>query len=214
MRLIYGALSALVLTVCTAAFGASASADGAPSSRDLAPEQLRIWADARAGTGEPVYWIGEGEVYAYPSGEQLFGIIGFDASTVIWPDEPSGTVLHLTRKVFTYTDLETGEILTEYNGQAVEPVAFPYQLFTYRFENGKIYSTAEYGTAPEIHKTKSKNGMRVRSMGADTLLVNAAVFLNLPLASGKKLRAWESYDFFLHAGGARRRTPSTELGEL
>ena len=75
------------------------------------PEALKAWVDARAGTGEAVHWISEGGVYAYPSGELLFGMIGFDSSTVIWPEEPGEKVVHLTRKTFTYTDPETGEVL-------------------------------------------------------------------------------------------------------
>ena len=84
MRLIYSLLSVLALTVCTTVYGASESGAGAaPSARDQAPEISRKWMDARAGTGTPVYWIDEGDIYASPSGEKLFGIMGFDASTVI-----------------------------------------------------------------------------------------------------------------------------------
>jgi hypothetical protein len=154
--------------------------------------------DARAGTGSPVHWIADGGVYAYPSGEKLFGMIGFDSSTVIWPEEPGGEVLHLTRKTFAYTDAETGEILTEYRGNPVEPIAYPYQLISYRMVDGKIYGDVEQGVGERIQKIKSTEGMRVGTLGSDTMTVTAAVFLDFPLPNGEQYQAWENYDFFIH----------------
>ena len=76
----------LLLAACAAIFVPSAPEAGAesPTSREAAPEVLRTWVDARAGTGAPVFWLAEGGVYAYPSGEKLLGMIGFDASTAIY----------------------------------------------------------------------------------------------------------------------------------
>lgn len=170
-------------------------------SRLSAPEELKIWVDARAGTGETVHWIAEGGVYAYPSGKKLFGMVGFDSSTVIWPDEPGADVIHLTRKTFAYTDADTGEILTEYGGQAVEPIAFPYQVITYRMEGSGIYTDVEQGVAPHVQKIKSKDSMRVRWLGEDTMAVSVSVFLDIPLPDGSQYQAWENYDFFLHKSG-------------
>ena len=179
-----------------------AFADGhdTAAAREQAPEELRVWVDARAGTGEPVHWLAEGGVYAYPSGEKLFGMIGFDSSTVIWPDQPGGEVMHLTRKTFAYTDPETGEVITEHNGKPVEPIAYPYQLITYRFENGKIYGDVEQGAGERVQKIKSEDGMRVRSMGSSTTAVTASVFPDFPLPGGRRYEAWENYDFFIHDG--------------
>lgn len=174
----------------------------ASSSRLDAPEALRAWVDARAGTGEPVHWIAEGGVYAYPSGEKLFGMIGFDSSTVIWPEESGGAVIHLTRKTFAYTDRDTGEVLTEYNGQTVEPIAYPYQLITYRMADGKIYGDVEQGVAPRIQKIKSKDGMTIHMIGKDTMAVTASVFMDFPLPDGGQYEAWENYDFFIHTSGS------------
>lgn len=170
------------------------------SSRDLAPKELRTWVDARAGTGTPVHWIAEGSVFAYPSGKKLFGLIGFDSSRVIWPDDPDGEIIHLTRKTFAYTDPETGKILKEFNGQPVEPIAYPYQLIRYRMENGIIFGDVEQGTAPNIQEVKSRDGLRVRWIGTDTLAVTAPVFIDVPLSGDGRLEAWENYDFFLHSG--------------
>jgi len=126
----------------------------------------------------------------------LFGMIGFDSSTVIWPEDPNEPVIHLTRKTFTYTDAETGEILTEHNGNAVDPIAYPYQIISYRIEDGVIYGDVEQGVEPDVRTIKAQNGMTTRTLGNDTLFVNAAVFLDFPLPNGNQYEAWENYDFF------------------
>jgi len=169
----------------------------APSFAD--DDLLKIWVDARAGTGETVHWLAEGAVYAYPSGEKLFGMVGFDSSTVIWPEEPGDEVVHLTRKTFAYTDPVTGDILTDYQGNKVEPIAYPYQVIRYRLDDGLIYGDVEQGVAPRIQQVKAKEGVRSRRMGEDTWIFTAAVFLDFPLPNGGQYQAWENYDFFIHS---------------
>jgi len=175
-----------------------AASSFAESTREAAPKELRDWVDARAGTGEPVHWIAEGGVYAYPSGEKLFGMVGFDSSTVIWPDNPDEAVTHLTRKTFAYTDPISGEILHEHNGQKVEPIAYPYQMISYRMADGKIYGDVEQGVGERVQKIKSTDGMRLGTLGNNTMTVTAAVFLDFPLPNGNQYQAWENYDFFIH----------------
>ncbi|RKR15210.1 uncharacterized protein DUF1838 [Maribacter vaceletii] len=162
-----------------------------------APEPLKTWVNARAGTGKPVHWIAEGSVYEYPSGKKLFGMIGFDSSTIIWPEEENGKITHLTRKTFAYTDPETGEVITEYNGNKVEPIAYPYQMITYRLENNKIFGDVEQGVGERVQQIKAKEGIPYRKMG-NTFVYNASVFLDFPLPSGTQYQAWENYDFFIH----------------
>lgn len=171
------------------------------ASYESAPEVLKVWVDGRAGTGEAVHWIADGGVYAYPSGEKLFGMIGFDSSTSIWPDEKDGDVIHLTRKTFAYTDAETGEVIKEYNGNKVEPIAYPYQMITYRFENDRIYGDVEQGVGDRVQTIKAEDGIPYRKLGS-TYIYNAAVFLDFPLPSGGQYQAWENYDFFFHPEGS------------
>ena len=192
-------IPALLLGACAVVLAPSGAAGELPASRAAAPEVLRTWVDARAGTGAPVHWVSEGGVYDYPSGEKLLGMIGFDSSTVIWPDDPDGTVIHLTRKTYTYTDPVTGEILTEYKGRPVEPIAYPYQLIRYRMKDGRIYGEVEQGVGDRIQRIKSRNGMQVRKLGRGTTAVTASVFLDYPMAGGSRYQAWENYDFFLHS---------------
>ena len=148
-----------------------------------------------------MHWIADGIVFEYPSGKKLFGMVGFDSSRVIWPTKQGDPIIHLTRKTFAYTDPETGEILKEYNGKPVTPIAYPYQLITYRQENGKIFADVEQGQGKAIQNIKSKDGMAMRWMGRDTMAVTAAVWLDFDLPNGERYEAWENYDFFLHKDG-------------
>lgn len=166
-----------------------------------APDALRTWVTARAGTGEAVHWVSEGGVYAYPSGEKLFGMIGFDSSTVIWPEDADGKIIHLTRKTFAYTDKDTGEVLTEYKGETVVPIAYPYQMITYRLEDEKIYGDVEQGVGDKVRVIEAKSGIPYRKMGSG-YIYNAAVFLDFPLPSGAQYEAWENYDFFIQPEGS------------
>lgn len=172
-----------------------------PQSYVEAPEALQTWVDARAGTGEPVHWVAEGSIFEYPSGKKLFGMIGFDSSTIIWPEEVGGDIIHLTRKTFAYTDAETGEVLTEYNGQPVTPIAYPYQMITYRLENDRIYGDVEQGVGEGVQQIKAEDGIPFRKLG-DTYIYNAQVYLDFPLPTGKQYQAWENYDFFIHPEGS------------
>lgn len=170
------------------------------SVREGVSEELRLWVDARAGTGTPVHWIASGGVFEYPTGKKLFGMVGFDSSRVIWPSKKGGAIIHLTRKTFAYTDPVTDEILTEYNGKRVAPIAYPYQMITYRFENSMIFGDVEQGAGDAIQQIKMKDGMGMRWLGRDTLVVTAPIFLDFPLPNGSRYEAWENYDFFLHKG--------------
>jgi hypothetical protein len=189
-----------LLMSCLASYAFGGEVQDETNARLTAPKALREWVDARAGTGDPVHWIADGGVYAYPSGEKLFGMVGFDSSTVIWPEESGDDVVHLTRKTFAYTDPITGEILTEHDGIPVEPIAYPYQLITYRMADGKIFGDVEQGVGERIQNIKSADGMRVGTLGKDTMTVTASVFLDFPLPNGQQYQAWENYDFFIHTG--------------
>ncbi|MBY9066952.1 DUF1838 domain-containing protein [Hyphomonas sp. WL0036] len=162
---------------------------------------FRTWIEARAGNGQPVHWVSEGAVYAYPSGEKIMGMVGFDSSRVIWPEGEDGEVIHLTRKTFTYTDPVTGEILTELNGQPVVPIAYPYQVIRYRMKDGLIYADVEQGVEPRVQKIESKDGIIARKVG-DSWAFTAPLFLNFPLPNGGQYEAWENYDFFVHPEGS------------
>lgn len=188
-------LVAMTLAGCASA--AKESLNTELASYKNAPEALRVWVDGRAGNGEPVHWIAQGFVHEYPSGKKLFGIVGFDSSRAVWPEKEGDPILHLTRKTFAYTDLETGEVITEYKGEQVKPIAYPYQMISYRLENQRIYGDVEQGVGERVQTIKSKDGIPFSQMG-NTYVYNAQVYLDFPLPSGSQYQAWENYDFFFH----------------
>ncbi|MFN7053962.1 DUF1838 family protein [Hyphomonas sp.] len=200
---------ALLLAACAGATGAAPAiaqppavpaAEAGPAA-EAEPDIFRLWIEARAGTGAPVHWVSEGAVYAYPSGEKLFGMVGFDSSRMLWPENAGDEVVHLTRKTFTYTDPETGEILTEYNGQAVVPIAYPYQVIRYQMKDGLIFAEVEQGAAPRIQRIAASHGIEARRLGTSWAFT-APLFLNFPLPGGAQYEAWENYDFFIHPEGS------------
>ncbi len=176
--------------------GAAAPAFVGASESDI----FRIWIEARAGDGTPVHWVSEGAVYAYPSGEKLFGMTGFDSSRVIWPESEEGEIMHLTRKTFAYTDAATGAILKEYKGQQVVPIAYPYQIIRYQMNDGLIFASVEQGAEPRVQQIEAKEGIISRKVG-DSWAFTAPLFLSFPLPNGAQYEAWENYDFFVHPEG-------------
>lgn len=189
-----------VLLLCAACANSSvlalspaeeSSVPGTPAATDI----FRLWIESRAGTGEPVHWVSEGAVYAYPSGEKLFGMMGFDSSRVFWTED--GEAVHLTRKTFTYTDPHTGAILTEYDGQPVTPIAYPYQVIRYKMKDALIFAEVEQGSAPRIQRIAASHGIEARRVG-NSWAFTAPLFLNFPVPGGSGYEAWENYDFFLH----------------
>lgn len=190
------AFCSVALALCVA-WAPLKSFSGQPDDTAELPPELKAWVEARAGKSEPVHWVSEGAVYAYPSGEKLFGMIGFDSSRVIWPGDGSNEVIHLTRKTFTYTHPDTGEVLTEYKGKQVTPIAYPYQMIRYRYEDGLIFADVEQGVRPNVQMIKSNDGILVRRLGSNTWAYTASVFLDFPTAGGERYQAWENYDFFI-----------------
>ena len=86
---------------------------------------------ARAGAGKPVYWYSTGTLRAYPSGELIATMEGFDTGRSVRPDPAKPFVQQFSRKIYIFRDPKTGEVLTRFNGGKGEPIAYPYQFITY-----------------------------------------------------------------------------------
>lgn len=157
---------------------------------------FRLWVDARAGTGEPVYWYSTGTVRAYPSGELLFLMEGYDTARSHWP-QPGESVAHqYNRKIYIFRDPATGEVLETWNGQAVEPVAYPYQFIRYALDGEGMKTTVEQGAGERV-QTVEGGSMAHRLVG-DTHVFTAPVFLDFPIpGTERRYQAWENYDFFI-----------------
>jgi hypothetical protein len=177
--------------------GTSASAQGVPGGFDA--ESFKVFTEARFGTGEPVYWYSTGTVRAYPSGEILFLMEGYDTSRGEQvAGAPRPTARQFNRKTYVYRDVKTGEILREYQGKPVAPIAYEYQFITYALgEGGKLETSVEQGREPRIQRFGPDGDMGVTRLG-DTFVFTAPVFLDFPIPGAPvRYQAWENYDFFV-----------------
>ena len=160
--------------------------------------------DGRVGTGEPVYWYSIGTIRSYPDGELLFGMEGFDAARRFSPDAEKAYAEQYNRKIYFYTDAETGDVLEEHDGETVSPIAYPYQFITYELKGDAVETFVEQGKAPNIRRLGPSQNMSARSV-ADTLVVTAPVYLDFPIPNtDRRIDAFENYDFFFHPEGSVR----------
>jgi hypothetical protein len=159
---------------------------------------FREFVKMRVGEGEPVYWYCIGEIYEFPSGKLIAKVEGIDTAKVVKSESTETKVLQLSRKIFFYRDPVTNEILREYNGQKVEPIAYPYQMITYELRDGKMYSTVIQGKQPRIQKITSEGKNIVRKFG-DLIVISSPLFINTP-----NYKAYENYDFFIEPEGIKR----------
>lgn len=161
------------------------------------PELFERWIDARVGTGEPVYWYSIGTVRAYPSGELLFTMEGYDTARVHRPESEGALVHQYNRKIYVFRDPESGEILREYNGQPVEPIAYPYQFISYQLIDDTVETFVEQGAGNAVRRIGPGRDIHARLLG-DTAVYTAPVYLDFPIpGSGARYQAFENYDFFV-----------------
>jgi hypothetical protein len=159
------------------------------------------WVSARIGDGSPIWWYSSGSVRAYPSGELLFFMEGFDAATSFRPDPAKNLVHQYNRKIYVFRDAKTGEILREWKGKKVEPVAYPYQFITYELKGDRVETWVEQGAKPRVQRIGPGDNMSVRKVG-DTYVFTAPVYLDFPIPGGdKRYQAFENYDFFVNTDG-------------
>lgn len=182
--------------------GANAPEPPAAETGAFTPEVFELWIDARAGSGEPVYWYSTGTVRAFPSGETIALMEGYDAAVSHRPEGPDAPRAHqYNRKIYIFRDPQTGEVLREVDGVAVDPVAYDYQFIDYRVEDGELIATVEQGAAPRV-QTIEAEPMSWRLMG-DTYVFTAPLFLDFPIpGTDRRIQAWENYDFFIHPEGS------------
>lgn len=187
----------MILGVLLSLGSVPASAQGVPGGFDA--KSFKVFTEARFGAGEPVYWYSTGTVRAYPSGEILFLMEGYDTSRgeqVTGADRP--TAHQFNRKTYVYRDVKTGDVLREYQGKPVEPIAYEYQFITYALaDGGKVETSVEQGRAPRIQRFGPDGDMGVTRLG-DTYVFTAPVFLDFPIPGAPvRYQAWENYDFFV-----------------
>lgn len=196
-------MRAFILSAGLAIVTAASAAGQAPVVFEpITPEVFRTWVDARAGTGEPVWWYSSGTVRDYPSGEVRYIMEGWDVSTAHWPEGEDGGVAHqYNRKIYIFRDPETGEIVP-----GGEPVAYPYQFITYTLDGeGGMDTRVEQGSGARLMAIED-DSLSYRRLG-DTHVFTAPVFIDFPIPNTeRRVQAWENYDFFIHPEGAVEET--------
>jgi hypothetical protein len=160
---------------------------------------FEAFVDARTGTGSPVYWYSVGTLRAYPSGELLARVEGYDTSTSDRPESGRSLARQFSRKIYIYRDAETNEVLRERNGLPVEPVAYPYQFITYEMAGDRLTTMVEQGAGARLQRIGPGDTMQVRTIG-DAYVFTAPLFLDIPMGE-RRYRAFENYDFFIQAPG-------------
>ena len=167
---------------------------------DFTPSLFKTWADARIGTGQPVYWYSVGTVRSYPDGKLLYRMEGYDTARVGYPDPARQTVHQYNRKIYIARHPETNAVLREWNGQKVEPIAYPYQFITYALKDGAVETMVEQGAGAAVRRIGPGKDISVRTLG-DATVFTAPVYLDFPIGPGKRYQAFENYDFFIQPKG-------------
>jgi hypothetical protein len=194
--------SALLVVAATL----SAMASPPLAARGFDADAFRSFVDMRAGRGEPVYWYCEGTVYAYPSGKPLMRMEGIDTAR-LWRDPAEPAVAkQLSRKTFFYRDIDSGEVLTAFNGQPLAPIEYPYQFITYALQGDRVQTFVEQGRAPRLQRIGPAEDMQVRRVRGD-FMFSAPLFLDFPAAGGARYQTFENYDFVV--SGRRDADPAT-----
>jgi hypothetical protein len=162
---------------------------------EFTQQLFREFTSMRTGTGQPVYWYCVGEIYEYPSGKLMAKVEGVDTARYMASESNATKVLQLSRKIFFYRDPTTNEVMRTYNGQKVEPIAYPYQQIIYEFKNAKMTSSVVQGKAPRTQNISQTSENRVRDFGGVTVF-SAPLFLNFG-----SFQAYENYDFLVQKTG-------------
>lgn len=156
---------------------------------------FEAWVDARVGQGPPVYWYSIGTAKAYPSGDLICLMEGFDTARMHRPDPNRPLVHQYNRKIYIFRDAATGALLREYQGRPVTPIAYPYKFITYELVGDRIVTFVEQGAAPRVQRIGPGDSMSVRRVG-DSFVFSAPVYLDFPIPGGEaRYQAFENYDF-------------------
>ncbi|MEL6687564.1 MAG: hypothetical protein AAFP97_08075 [Pseudomonadota bacterium] len=205
-----GFLKALTLVSAAALMAGCATLDSGEDEMDWpdpasaeangwTQERFDMWVEARAGTGEPVHWYSEGTLRAFPGGELLYKLEGYDISNA---RRVSDTLAEqYSRKIYIYRDPVTNEVIREVNGEPVEPIAYDYQFITYELkenEDGEAYleTFVEQGAEPRVQRIGPGTDITVRQVG-ELSLYTAPLFLDFPLPNGTQYVTFENYDFII-----------------
>jgi hypothetical protein len=169
-----------------------------PAAADSFDQELfDKFVELRVGSGDPVYWYSKGEVYSYPDGKLVALIEGFDTARLVTSESTKDCASQISRKIFTYNDPKTGEVLKEYNGKPVGHIKYPYQHITYKLAgDGTMATTVEQGAGQRRQTIVPDQEMIARRVG-NTIYFSAPLFMSFKTPRGV-YEAYENYDFVLN----------------
>ncbi|MEM7781179.1 MAG: hypothetical protein AAF697_12385 [Pseudomonadota bacterium] len=178
----------------------------APDATTITPERFDTWVEGRVGSGEPVYWYSIGTMRAYPSGEVIAVMEGYDTARMHRPDPEANLAHQYNRKIYIFRDPETNEVLREVEGVPVEPVAYEYQYITYELKDGGIETFVEQGAGDAVRRIGPGRQISMRMLG-ETAVFTAPVYLDFPMGppgdpNVPRYQAFENYDFFFQPEGS------------
>ena len=207
--------------------------------------------------GPTVRWSVEGELFEYPTGRLLARVAGVDVCRRVDDDwrsaanehedrppsslgkgTPDAKTISISRKLLLFLDPETNEVMTEFEGRAVEPAAFPYRVVEYAFSSdetragnpdgsngpgpgargGSVTATVTVGAgASKMSLTGASVAVSRGRRFANDRVFSVPAFLDVETRDGGRHEAYESYDYFQTGSGdppsPPRRVPSSKREE-
>ena len=208
---------------------------------------FRAFADVKLGkvNGPVARWSVLGDVFEYPTGRLLARVAGVDVCRrvddadvlrdVVFDDSSRAkgetaerktkTVSQMSRKLLLFLDPETNEVMTQFEGQTVSPVLFPYQVTRYAFYDGDDASAATEndhdngaatggsvtatvtvgagvskmtltGASVAVSRGRSDSNDDKGSSFDKSRVFSVPAFLDVETEDGGRHEAYESYDYF------------------
>ncbi|MDX2145699.1 MAG: hypothetical protein SFV19_20265 [Rhodospirillaceae bacterium] len=191
--------------VALAMLPATATAGG------FTPELFDAWVKMRTGgDGKPVYWYAEGHVMNNVTGAVVSKMTGVDTSTVFKDPADPAKWVQLSRKIFLSLDPATGELMIDKaTGNPRRPIAYPYQVKTYKLEGDEIVYTVESHDTGLVFQEPPKKNYTARKIGTVTHY-NYAMFIDRVRQDGTRSQRFEVNDFLVRADAG---LPDAKLSE-
>lgn len=197
--------------------GPSSSSPGGALDRTtfFDEERFERWVSMRlGGHRRTTFWYSTGELCSYPGGEPLATVEGFDVLYCLRDEARKGVVHQLSRKIFVFRDVATGEVLRRWRGAPVPVIRYPYQKITYSLTpEGRLFTEVTQGSGPGVTRmTGTSIGARRLGRVGNGFVFTCPVFLNLEAAGadnrgGGAYQCYENYDFFIPDHRARDGGP-------
>jgi len=138
-----------------------------PYGLPLKPNQLDEWMRLRFGAlgGAPIYWHATGLVRDALSGEPLYTFEYYDVSRQIRDPDRPGVKIGVARKVDAFRDKETNALLTTADGQPIEPLLYPYQMFEYETVGSDVQSVVMQGASDQLRRIPGAGDVLCNEVG-------------------------------------------------